>query len=135
MFEPTSGETGPIAQVREGMEVHDSGGAKVGSVKQVQMGGNDPVDGARQAAEAGPTESDREAGGFAGTAITSLAETVAGDADDLPEEASRRLISKGFIEIGGGLFTPSRYATADQIASVSGDNVTLSVGEDALIKG
>lgn len=135
MFDPTLGDTGLIAQVREGMDVRDSGGEKVGTVKRVQMGGNDPVDGARQAAEAGPTDSDRAGNDLAVPPIGQFAATLVDGGDDLPEEARQDLTRKGFIEIGGGFFTASRYATPDQIAGVSGDEVTLSVAEDVLIRG
>ncbi len=135
MFDPIIGAAGPITQVREGMDVRDSGGEKVGTIKRVQMGGNDPVDGARQAAEAGPTSADAQANSYNAATIGDLLSAATGGSDGLPNEVRQNLERKGFIEIGGGLFSASRYATADQIAEVAGDDVTLNVAANALIKG
>jgi hypothetical protein len=53
----------------------------------------------------------------------------------LPEELRRRLLDRGVIRIDcTGLFAADRYATPEQIASVSADRVTLRVPRKTLLK-
>lgn len=117
-------EGGPIAQVREGMRVVDAAGDEIGKVDFVKMG--DP------------------------SAMTAVGEEPAGDGGllgdggglfggddepDVPDPFRHELIRVGFIKIDlSGFFTGHRYASADQIASVSGDTVMLSVTKDDLPK-
>lgn len=96
-----------LAQIREGMAVIDAGGEKVGTVRQVYLGGED------------------------------LSETaVAGDSvlNDVPAGLRGRLAASGFIEIGTGLLQANRYATGEQVAAVETNTVRLSVGKDELAK-
>lgn len=136
MFDATIEDHGLLPQVREGMKVRDSGGDEIGSVKRVQMGGgNDPVDAARQSREAaGPA--DDAPGAYDAPLITNLAAAVvSGGGDTVPDEERQNLERKGYIEIDSrGLFSANRYATADQIASVAGDDVLLNVSGDSLPK-
>lgn len=136
MFDATIEDHGLLPQVREGMKVRDSGGDEIGSVKRVQMGGgNDPVDAARQSREAaGPA--DDAPGAYDAPLITNLAAAVvSGGGDTVPDEERQNLERKGYIEIDSrGLFSANRYATADQIASVAGDDVLLNVSGDSLSK-
>jgi len=134
MFDPTlEANNSLLNTIREGMKVRDSTGDRIGTVRRVQMGGNDPVDAQEQAREAGPTNRDPNA--YDATLLGDLAEAVVGNRDTMPSEVRQDLEIKGFIEIdSAGLFTPDRYATADQIASVAGDDVVLNVSADALVR-
>lgn len=135
MFDPTIEDNGLLPQIREGMKVRDSGGDEIGTVERVQMGGIDPVDAARQSREAaGPA--DETPGAYDAPLIANLADAVfSGGGDSVPEEVRQDLERKGYIEIDSkGLFSANRFAAADQIASVSGDEVVLNVMGNMLAK-
>ena len=135
MFDPTLESNNSLLNtIREGMEVHDSTGNKLGTVRRVQMGGNDPVDAQESAREAGPTNA--EPNTYDATLLGDLASTFTRNNDGLPDEARLDLERKGFIQIDSpGILAADRYAAADQIARVEGDDVVLSVAADALVKG
>ncbi len=60
--------------------------------------------------------------------------TALSPADPLPREVIERLRQQGFIRIdSAGLFASDRYATAEQIASVSHEGVRLAVSGDELL--
>jgi hypothetical protein len=134
MFDPTMESNNSLLNaIREGMEVHDSTGDRVGTVRRVQMGGNDPIDAQEQAREAGPTNT--EPNSYDATLIGDLAQAFTGSRDGIPDEVRLDLERKGFIEIdSSGILTPDRYAAADQIARVEGDDVVLNVSVDALVR-
>ncbi len=136
MFDTTIENNGLLPQIREGMNVRDSGGDKIGTVQRVQMGGgNDPADAERQSREAaGPV--DGAPGAYDAPLATDLISTVlSGGGDDIADEERLDLERKGYIEIDSrGLFSANRYATTEQIASVEGDDVVLNVAGDTLAK-
>ena len=52
-----------------------------------------------------------------------------------PKKSAKIWSVKGIFEINSsGLFSANRYATADQIASVEGDDVVLNVAGNTLAK-
>lgn len=112
----------PIESVREGMLVIDSAGEHIGKVEAIRMG--DP--------EAITTEGNVPAGQNFITEIVAEAtgqEAVPG----VPTTLRRELIRKGYIKIDApGLepFDHDWFAASDQIASVTGDTVRLSVPKD-----
>ena len=117
----------PLSQITEGMKVFDRLHHEIGTVERVQMSDDDPSTPEVEAVEPAPLEMRRE------TIVDSLAEVFA--PDDLPEEVRERLLQQGFIRIdSAGLFAADRYVMADQIMSVSGDEVTLKVSKDELVK-
>lgn len=129
---PTSDERTPLLRITEGMNVHDSDGDRVGKVRLVRMGGNDPVDARRQAREAGVVDPGED---YATTLVDSIATAFTADDHDLPEEERQNLLTKGYIQIdSSGFFAADRFATADQIARVDGDDVHLNVDRDELVK-
>ena len=96
-----------LAQVTEGMAVHDQYGEKLGKVRQVYLGGED------------------------------LAEAqVAGDSvlHDVPQALRSRLAAAGFVEIDTGFLHANLYATGAQVNDVREDGVWLRVGRDDLAK-
>ena len=108
-------ESGPITRVREGMRVVDANGDDLGTVADVKMG--DPA------------------------AMTIVGEEPAGDqgifggggGPDLPEAFRNELLRVGYVRIDAkGWFGRDHYASANQIAEVSGDTVRLTVAKDAL---
>jgi len=114
----------PISRVREGMDVYDADGDKVGEIDMVRMG--DP--------EAVTTEG-QEAPGAADDAglIGDVARAFgARDEPRVPESLRARMIHDGFIRIDGGFLGKTRYAISEQIARVEGDGVRLSVSKDEL---
>ena len=123
IFDDTDAATGdgPIAQVREGMQVVDSASEHVGKVTAVQMG--DP----------GAATVDSEApdrGGF----LQDIANLFGSDDEpDLPETLRARLMRLGFIKVDESVLTPTdRYIAANQIAEVTGDTVRLNVTKDRI---
>lgn len=132
--------TGPITLVREGMTVFDAAGEEIGTVDQVQMGdpsavttmGQDAGDGGGGGLAAAPAGLAGGSGGGMGGAGGGIT-AFGGGGLDLPESFAADLRRVGFVKIDGkGLFSRDRYAAADEIATVSGDGVRLSVGKDAL---
>lgn len=110
-----------IARVTEGMRVYDSAGAEVGTVEIVKMG--DPATAATAQGQHGKADD----------LIDSVARNLAGVEPDLPPTLAARLLRTGYLKIDGtGLFDRDRYASADQIAGVSEDVVTLNVTRDEL---
>src|SRR3954447_21798268 len=98
MFDPTlEANNSLLNTIREGMKVRDSTGDRIGTVRRVQMGGNDPVDAQEQAREAGPTDRDQDTYGTG--LIGNLAEAVVGYPDTMPSEVQQDLEIKGFIQI------------------------------------
>ncbi|QGQ18811.1 hypothetical protein GC089_05550 [Cellulomonas sp. JZ18] len=117
----TAGGAGPIGQVTEGMDVVDAAGERVGTVASVAMGDPGAATGAGQ--DTGGT------GGIVGAVVDAIV-----GPSDLPEQERERLLRVGYVRIDArGLFTGSRYAAADEIASVEGGTVHLGVPADRLV--
>lgn len=116
-------ETGPIASVRDGMKVVDSLGEEVGSVRRVRMGDPSAVTTRGQRMERDDTWWD------------DFAEALFGPDSELPDSTRNDLERVGFIQIDArGIFNADYAASSEQIASVTGDTVTLTVDRNALIK-
>jgi hypothetical protein len=118
-----------LTQIDEGMTVFDYHGESIGKVKQVQM--TDELQRQPGPETAGTTASkpDRE-----NIFLDDIAKVFAGDLE-LPEEVYRKLLHDGFIRIDTGMFHADRFATPDQIDSVSAEDVYLKVAADELIEG
>lgn len=96
-----------LMQITEGMDVFDVSNEKIGTVKQVYLGGED------------------------------LAEIeLSGDSvlHDVPQALRSRLAASGFVEIGTGLFQSNHYATGDQVSGVDATGVHLVASKDDLAK-
>ena len=108
IVQPFGTEQGPLAQVREGMDVVDAAGERLGTVRQVYLGGEELSEAA-----------------------------VAGDSvlNDVPASLRGRLAATGFVEIATGFLQANRYATGAQVAAVAGGAVRLAVGKDELARG
>ena len=109
--------TAPIELVREGMDVIDAAGKKIGKVEALKMG--DP--------EAATTQGEEvDTGGLIGNVARAFwpNETE----PDVPEPLRAQLVRYGFIKVDGeGLFDTDRYVRADLIDGVTEDQVRLKV--------
>lgn len=112
--------------VEQGMRVFDREHHEIGKVDWVQFGDDDPE--TPEVEASGPSGRRDDA-----TLIDVLARAFT--ADNVPEEVRDRLVHQGFVRIDAdGLFAADRYVMPEQIASVSGDGMTLNVSKDQLIK-
>jgi hypothetical protein len=128
VFEPQGRVLGAI---REGMAVYDRTDRKVGTVRDVFMGGVDPEDARRQAAETAPPPPADDSGSALPRAVAKAFRPN----ESIPDELRERLEQEGYIAIdAAGLFAGDRYATADQIARVADDRVLLSASSDELAR-
>jgi hypothetical protein len=108
-----------LTTVEEGMDVRDVSGESIGTVRDVYLGAPEAISGA----------TDQAAEGQVDRLMTALS-----PADPLPREVIERLRQQGFIRIdSAGVFASDRYATAEQIASVSHEGVRLAVNRDELL--
>jgi hypothetical protein len=110
----------PISRVREGMEVVEADGKKIGKVVYVHLGDPD--------ASTVTDDEEQPAG------LLDFVDSVFGKEPNVPEEVRERLLHDGFIKIDGGLLGPTRYALAGQIARVSGNTVYLADRKEELVK-
>ncbi|MFD4420292.1 hypothetical protein ACFWN7_02165 [Agromyces sp. NPDC058484] len=102
-----------LEDVREGMDVIDASGQKVGTVKSVKMG--DP-----QAVTAeGQTVGERDG------LLDVVADLFTGS-EDMPAEERERLLRVGYIEVDGTGIGGNFFAAADAVEEVSEDSVRLS---------
>ena len=115
--------SGPIGMVREKMKVVDANGDELGKVDYVHLG--DP----QAATTAGQT---MDVTG--NSLVEDAAMAFGGGVEPSVDEPLRsQLLRTGFVKIDGkGWFGSDRYVPADQIASVSGDTVTLSATKETL---
>lgn len=125
------GQANPIlTHVYEGMKVYDGAGDKVGTVEYVYPGD------LTQAAD--EYDQGDEPSSILRGHETSLIEEFARDValgKRVPNPCREQLLRYGFLRINStGLFAADRYATPDQIAGVSDDQVTLRVRRDELLK-
>lgn len=119
-----------LHQVYEGMNVYDSSGDEIGSVRKVFLGAvSDEMHERGMGPATAPDPAMRE-----DSLVDNLAEAFSA-ADPLPEAVRGQLLRQGFIRIDtAGLFESDRYATPDQIESVSEDTVRLNLRKDDLIE-
>jgi hypothetical protein len=112
-----------IDKVREGMQVVDRSGKKVGRVEFVKLG-------------------DPEAITTQGQIYTDLddlpgliARAVVGAEPEVPEELAARLIRMGFVKVDDrGILDRDYYVAADQIDEVEDRLVRLSVDKHELLR-
>lgn len=125
-----NGQQSILRNIREGMEVYDSQGDKIGTVEDLYFGASsDEMDKHGVGAATAPDPKLRE-----NNLVDDIAEGIFGG-DDLPKEMRKRLINEGFLRIdSAGLFASDRYVLSEQIARVHDDHVHLNVTRDQLLK-
>ncbi|MCW2131491.1 PRC-barrel domain-containing protein [Arthrobacter sp. VKM Ac-2550] len=102
-----------LSDVREGMDVFDASGEKVGTVKSVKFG--DP-----QATTAEGQTFEREP-----NIVQAVATALSGQTD-LPEERRERLLRLGYVEVDGKGFGNNFFEGSDAVKRVSGNTVYLN---------
>jgi hypothetical protein len=116
-----TGPEGPIREVDTGMTVVDADGNEVGTVDDVRM------------ADPGTDTAAGQATQEPGDTWSWLADAFADSG--LSQQARERLARLGYVRVdASGFFSGHRYVESDQIASVSGDRVHLSVAADELFR-
>ena len=115
-----------LRNVEQGLRVFDREHQEIGKVEWVQFGDDDPDTIEVEASGPSGKRSDVNLFDVIASAFTT---------DNVPEELRDRLVHQGFVRIDAdGLFQADRYVMPDQIDSVSGDEVTLNVTKQQLIK-
>jgi hypothetical protein len=119
-----------LAQVRDGMRVHDGDGKEVGRVDGLFMG----VAADQYERPGVIPETAQGAEPLVDEELASTFGELFAPDSRLPEVLRRRLHYNGFLAIKGGLLRGTRYALREHVAAVSGDEVRLNIPEDELIK-
>jgi hypothetical protein len=117
-----------LERIREGMDVYDRDGDKIGTVNDVYFGAGT---GREMPGQEPPTVPDQTM--RTGDSLIDRAASVFG-ARDVPEVVQTRLMQKGYFRLDGGILSGDRYVTPDQIAEVRGDDVILRIGADEVIE-
>jgi hypothetical protein len=110
-----------------GMKVYDNHHHEIGTIDDLKFPENAGEPGVETADIDGADRNRRE------SIIGAIADAFA--PDELPETLRERLLREGYIRLDAdGLFAADRYILPSQIASAAGDEVTLNVEKDQLIK-
>ncbi|WP_157365806.1 hypothetical protein [Arthrobacter sp. Leaf234] len=102
----------PIEYVREGMDVFNSSGARIGTVARVKMGDPEAITAQGQQPD--------QTGGLIGALMSAV-----DGSPSLPEERKNRLLRLGYVEINGPGIGNHQYESAEAINRVTGDSVFL----------
>ena len=122
-------ENNILNKIKDGMEVFDRDGAKVGTVEFVHFGASSELD-----EELGTVPATTDEYETTGDEYVAFIKKVFGAGEEFPETVKNRLLQEGFIRVDSdNLFGEDRYVMDDKIASVAGDRVNLIVDEDDLI--
>lgn len=127
----TGSEDSVLTHIKEGMDVYDHSGEKVGEVDLVHFGA---VSDTQEILGTGPaTPADDVNDRLGEGTFVDLASHLFGPDDEMNETVRNRLLQNGFVRVDmSGIFTGDRYVMPDQIASVSNDGVHLSISKDDL---
>jgi hypothetical protein len=126
-------EDSVLTHVKEGMKVFDRSGDQVGEVDMVHFG---EVGDTQAALGTGPAEPAEDVNDRLGEGtFVDIASNLFGPDDTMEETVRNRLLQHGFVRVDvSGIFTGDRYVMPEQIASVSNDEVHLSISKDDLAK-
>jgi hypothetical protein len=125
-----------FAEVRLGMEVYDRLGKRVGHVDDM----HGASDGQPAAPEVMPVVATPQAANPAPVVMPVASGQSAPQTDalgapgEMPREIHDRLMHDGYIRIDAGFLKHHRYALPDQIDTVDGDHIILTVVAEDLIK-
>ncbi|MBZ0293493.1 MAG: hypothetical protein K8L99_13075 [Anaerolineae bacterium] len=115
-----------LTRIKEGMTVLDVHGDKVGTVKFVKFGDEDPN-------HPGPETVTADVDTTPDNIIEEVA-AVFRDGTELPETIRKRLVRYGYVRIDTGLLSADRFAILDQVVSVTNDEVHLTADGEELVK-
>ena len=115
--------------IKEGMEVYDRLGKKIGTVTDMYFGSSSAETEKHGSGATTAPEPDM----LDNTFMDDIARVFA--PDQLPQAVRDQLLQNGFIKINGdGLFSRAKYVMPNQIDSVAGNRVDLRISRDNLIK-
>lgn len=104
-----------MSKVREGMDVVDLNGEKIGEVRSFKMGDPNAVTTEGQQMETDST-------------LFTILRNAFGDASDVSEQEHERLLRLGYVEVdASGLFKKDFVVAANQVDRVDNDQVYISV--------
>jgi hypothetical protein len=119
-----------LMQIYEGMRVFDPEGETIGTVQRVYFGAVTPEEDARGQGPATVPSPGEEESTFIEDFLKSLSPQ-----GTISEPQRQQLLRHGFIRINTtGFMNAGCYATPEQIAQVSGNDIALSVSRDELMK-
>lgn len=119
-----------LAAVRDGMDVFDRNGDKIGTVKQIYFGAaGDEVEGGYVQGDIGDGDLERDRSNFL---FDEVAEAIAG-VSDIPEEVRERLLQHGYVQVDRGLLQSDGYVLSEHVVNVTDEGVTVNVDDDDLI--
>ena len=113
--------------IHVGMRVFDNARNEIGKVDDFRFSENedDP--------EIEPSDIDASDRKMDGGLMADIAEAFA--SDEIPQVLQDRLLREGYVRLDAkGLFAADRYILPDQIDSATGDELTLNVGKNDLLK-
>lgn len=116
-----------LQSIREGMEVYDIEGDKIGTVSYVQFGDEDVTTSWAETQTAVDPVMRRD-----NSLMENIAEALTTE-DNLPETVAAQMVREGYIKIDTGLLRSDRYALMSQVATVTSDRIDLNIRKDNLI--
>jgi hypothetical protein len=123
-------EDDTLTHIHEGMGVFDRNDRKLGSVEEIYFGESEESAGL---SDRGPQDDSRlEPPAFAFGGTTSLTDEPDAPGDN-KDVLRNRLLREGYVKVDRGLLAKDVYILPEQIASVTGDSIRLSVSSDELI--
>ncbi len=117
-----------IQRTQEGMSVYDNDGKKIGSVKQVWIGDEDPDKPGPESLRSTKPSGDLPEG------LQDMFQEGTSAMRSLPHELRSRMLRYGFIRIDTGPLSADLYATPDQFQGVTSYGVTLKGDREDLLK-
>jgi hypothetical protein len=129
-----SQEDSILNQVREGMQVLDSQGNRVGRVADIRFG--DAREGPIQRGR-GPASAEGEVLGDQASVLPDFAVGMTGSPDEGHESdlISKQMQLSGYLVVdAAGLFSGERFVLPEQIAAVKGEEVHLNIDREKLPK-
>ncbi len=114
--------------IHKGMTVYDSRHKAIGKIDDFKFSENEDEPDVEPTDIDGGDRKDRSE-----TILSAIAEAFGGE--EIPEPLRSRLLVEGYIRLDTkGLLARDRFILPSQIASAAGDEVTLNVDRDELIK-
>jgi hypothetical protein len=111
-----------------GMTVYDRAHHAIGKVEDFKFSENEEYPDVIPTDVDGTDKKDRRE-----TILSAIAEAFGGE--DIPEPLKSRLLTEGYIRLDTkGLLARDRFILPSQIASAAGDEITLNVDKDQLVK-
>lgn len=115
--------------IRKGMKVFDIAHKEIGTVEEVKFSDQNPDNPKSEGFSENP-----EARAEPTTLIDNIAEAFL-PGEQLPDALRSRMLQEGYIELdANGLFSSDRFILAEQIQSVTGNEIVLNVSKDDLLK-